>query len=149
MTAPGSLRNLSILGFIVMVVAIMGLALGHALLTRLPIAVAFQVAALALMVWARVTFGRRSFHAAANATEGGLVTDGPYRWIRHPIYTGICLFAWAGIVPHLSVVSVLLGAIMIAGAIVRMLAEERLLVQRYPDYAQYAQRTKRMVPYVF
>jgi protein-S-isoprenylcysteine O-methyltransferase Ste14 len=41
---------------------------------------------------ARVTFGRRSFHAAANPTAGGLVTTGPYRLIRHPIYTAACLF---------------------------------------------------------
>ena len=36
-----------------------------------------------------------------------------------------------------------------AGAIVRMLCEEALLMHQYADYAAYAQRTKRMVPYLF
>ena len=48
------------------------------------------------MVAARITFGRRSFHAAANPTEGGLVTTGPYAYIRHPIYAAILYFVWAG-----------------------------------------------------
>lgn len=28
---------------------------------------------------------------------GGLVTNGPYRFIRHPIYTAVCLFVWTGV----------------------------------------------------
>jgi protein-S-isoprenylcysteine O-methyltransferase Ste14 len=57
-----------------------------------PYVIAAQSAALLLFLWARVTFGRRSFHLMANPTEGGLVTTGPYRYIRHPIYTAMCLF---------------------------------------------------------
>ena len=59
-----------------------------------------QVAAVLLMVWARMTFGRRSFHAAANPTAGGLVTWGPYRYWRHPIYSAILLFLWSGVLSH-------------------------------------------------
>jgi hypothetical protein len=67
------------------------------LFTAQPIAIALQLIAVALMVLARVTFGRRSFHAAANPTAGGLVTTGPYRIIRHPI-SAACLFGWGPIV---------------------------------------------------
>jgi protein-S-isoprenylcysteine O-methyltransferase Ste14 len=61
------------------------------------------------VIWARVAFGRRSFHLAANPTEGGLVTTGPYRLIRHPIYTGVCLVAGAEVLAHLSWKAALLG----------------------------------------
>ena len=126
-----------------------GLLLTHALLSHSPVVIGIQVAAAGLVLWARITFGRRSFHAAANPTEGGLVTTGPYRHIRHPIYTAACLFGWAGVLANMSVVSVALGGLLILGAVMRMLTEERLVVQRYPAYRQYAQTTKRMVPYVF
>ena len=130
-------------------VAILGLFYSHALLSRSPVVIGVQVAAVGLVLWARATLGRRSFHAAADPTEGGLVTTGPYHFIRHPIYTGACLFGWAGILAHVSVVPVTLGGLLVLGAFMRMLTEESLVVQRYPAYRQYAQVTRRMVPYVF
>jgi len=119
------------------------------LFTAQPIAIALQLMGVALMVWARVTFGRRSFHAAANPTAGGLVTTGPYRIIRHPIYTAACLFGWGPIVVHRSLVSVALGILLLLGALMRMICEEQLVKQKYPEYVEYAKVTKRMVPYLF
>jgi protein-S-isoprenylcysteine O-methyltransferase Ste14 len=96
-----------------------------------------------------VTFGRRSYHPAANPTAGGLVTTGPYRFIRHPIYTAVCLFVSAGAAAHLSLITILLCAVVWGGAIARMFCEERLVALRYPEYRQYAVSTARMIPFVF
>ena len=79
----------------------------------------------------------------------GLVTTGPYRWLRHPIYTAICLFIWACFAGHTSLFALGMASLVTAGAVVRMLTEESLLSHRYPEYAEYARRTKRMVPYLF
>ncbi|MGB8078630.1 MAG: isoprenylcysteine carboxylmethyltransferase family protein, partial [Gallionella sp.] len=100
-------------------------------------------------VWARLTFGQRSMQAAADPSAGGLVRTGPYRYIRHPIYTAACLFGWAGILAHWSPTNVMLGVLLIGGAIARMLCEERLIIEVYPEYRDYARATKRMVPYIF
>jgi protein-S-isoprenylcysteine O-methyltransferase Ste14 len=78
-----------------------------------------------------------------------LVTTGPYRFIRHPIYTAVGLFITAGATAHLSWRTFLLCALVWGGAIVRMLCEERLVVKRYPEYRQYAATTSRMIPFVF
>jgi protein-S-isoprenylcysteine O-methyltransferase Ste14 len=143
------LKVFSIVGVVVMVGALIGLYKIGVLFTAQPIAIVLQLFAVALMVSARVTFGRRSFHAAANPTAGGLVTTGPYRIIRHPIYTAACLFGWASIVVHWSLVSVAFGMLLLLGALVRMLCEEQLVKQKYPEYVEYAKVTKRMVPYLF
>jgi protein-S-isoprenylcysteine O-methyltransferase Ste14 len=143
------LKSLSAIGLLFMVGGAVGLLLTHALFSTNPVVIAVQAAAFGLMVWARITFGMRSFHATADPTEGGLVTTGPYAFIRHPIYTAICLFVGAGAVAHLSWVTAGLACATVLGGIARMLSEERLLVGRYPDYAAYAARTKRMLPYVF
>jgi protein-S-isoprenylcysteine O-methyltransferase Ste14 len=143
-------KGLSVAAFLSMVVGLLALLFpAMVLFTVSPVVIAFQVAALALMVWARMTFGLRSFHAVANPTEGGLVTSGPYHFIRHPIYTAVCLFAWPPVLAGLSVRSVLAGLLITTGAIVRMLCEEQLLVTRHPAYVEYMRTTKRMVPGVF
>ena|SRR5689334_3567398 len=142
-------RKISILGLVVMIGALIGLYKIGVLFTAQPIAIALQLMAVALMVWARVTFGRRSFHAAANPTAGGLVTAGPYRIIRHPIYTAACLFGWGAIVVQRSLVSVALGILLLLGALMRMICEEQLVKQKYPEYIEYAKVTKRMIPYLF
>lgn len=143
------LKIISILGLVVMIGALVGLYKIGVLFTTQPIAIALQLIAVALMVWARVTFGRRSFHAAANPTAGGLVTTGPYRIIRHPIYTAASLFGWGAIVAHWSLVSVALGVLLLLGVLMRMMCEEQLVKQKYPEYVEYAKVTKRMIPYLF
>jgi protein-S-isoprenylcysteine O-methyltransferase Ste14 len=142
------MRTLSILGFAGMVAGIPLLFRLDALLGEEPVAITVQVLAVALMVWARIVFGRRSFHAAGNPTEGGLVTSGPYRYIRHPIYAAVLYVVWAGVLSHLSARAVLCGLLVTAGAGVRIYVEERLLVEKYPEYRAYAGRTRRIIPFV-
>jgi protein-S-isoprenylcysteine O-methyltransferase Ste14 len=140
---------LSILGLAIMVLALAGLFYTHALISSSRAVIALQAFAVVLLIWARTTFGIRSYHASASPTEGGLVTTGPYAFIRHPIYTAVSLFGWAGILAHWRPRSISLGVLLLVGALVRMLCEERLVVERYPEYRQYMARTKRMVPYLF
>lgn len=98
------------------------------------------------MLWARVTFGMRSFHADARPTAGGLVTTGPYRYVRHPIYAAICLFIWTGVVAHLSPLTIGLGIVATGGILIRIRCEETLVTELYPEYRDYSARTKRLIP---
>jgi protein-S-isoprenylcysteine O-methyltransferase Ste14 len=143
------LRNMSLAALLIMALALTGLLVRGVFFPSQPVAVIAEVAAVALMAWARLTFGHRSLQAAADPTAGGLVTTGPYRYIRHPIYTAACLFGWSGILANWSLINIVLGVLLIAGAIGRMLCEERMLIEAYPEYRAYARATKRMVPYVF
>ena len=146
---PDMLTSLSRVSLLLMILAMAGLLVTHSLVSPSPVAIVLQCLAFLLMLWARATFGKRSFHALADPTSGGLVTTGPYHFIRHPIYAAACLFGWAGALHSGSALALSLGGLLFLGALGRMLCEERLLVRRYPEYAAYAQVTKRLVPYVF
>jgi len=132
-----------------LVACIVGLYLiKYAIFGAGPITITIQIIAVLLMVWARLTFGIRSFHGTANPTAGGLVTTGPYRYIRHPIYAAILYFLWAGIAAHPSLVALAVVLLATAFTAVRIVAEEKLLVTMYPEYGGYARVTKRLVPFV-
>ena len=142
------LRFVSLCGFGLLVIGVIALFMNHSLLADGYFSIGVQVIAVFLMLWARMTFGTRSFHAAANPTEGGLVTSGPYRFIRHPIYAAILYFMVAGAISHISILNIGIAVIAIAGVAMRVYAEEVLLVQRYPEYREYAARTKRFIPFI-
>jgi protein-S-isoprenylcysteine O-methyltransferase Ste14 len=78
-----------------------------------------------------------------------LITTGPYRSIRHPIYSGVIL-AMIGTTIAVSlswlVWVVVLGACFACSAIV----EERFMAGRFPDsYPQYKRSTKMLIPFIF
>lgn len=152
MTSPSSTKStgISVLGFVAAVLAILRLCYTHSIFGVEPISISVQVAAVVLMLYARLTFGMRSFHAAANPTEGELVTRGPFAVVRNPIYSAAILFTWTGVAVHLSVENVLLALVVAGGMLVRIFAEEKLLHARYgAEYAAYTKRVKRLVPLVF
>ena len=143
-----SLGVTSVAAFVLMVAGLFWLILTNQVFAKEPLFVAVQVAAVLLMIWARIVFGRRSFHAAANPTAGGIVTTGPYRVIRHPIYAAVLYFIWAAALDHRTLVAITAAVALTIGAVVRMLSEEHLLVAQYPEYAAYKARTARVVPYL-
>jgi protein-S-isoprenylcysteine O-methyltransferase Ste14 len=142
-------RIASVLGLLAMIAGILALLWLRSLFHLFFLVILLQAAAALLIIWARLLFGWRSFHFAANPTRGGLVTTGPYHFIRHPIYAAVCLFVWAGALGSLSLLSFLSALLTTLGAVIRVFCEERLLAEGYPEYLEYAARTKRMIPYLF
>ena len=139
-------RDHSLLLYGVTVLALTLLFLRQELIALSAPALVAQALSVALMVWSRLTLGLRSFHAAATPTSGPLVATGPYRVWRHPIYASIIYFAWSGILSAPSPTGIALGSVIAISLYARMLTEERRLETVYPDYAQYACGTARLIP---
>ena len=112
-------------------------------------AVVLQVLAGALMIWARLTFGFRSLHMGPEPTPGGLVTTGPFRFLRHPLYASMLWWVWAATASHISWIGTVLASLVTASFWFRMLAEERELLLAFPEtYPDYMRRTRRVIPFV-
>jgi protein-S-isoprenylcysteine O-methyltransferase Ste14 len=90
---------------------------------------------------------RSSFSLVPEARR--LVTAGPYRWVRHPLYLGETMSGFGLILPGLSPLSVGVFAVYLAAQLTRMHMEERMLQAEFPDYAAWARRTRRLVPFIY
>jgi protein-S-isoprenylcysteine O-methyltransferase Ste14 len=141
-------RTISILATVILVVAAVALVLRRAILGDWPFTLCLQAVGLALVLWARITFGLRSFHFAANPTAGRLVTNGPYHYVRNPIYAGAWLFVWSGVASHWSPMNAMLAGIVALTLLVRLACEEQLLRRTYPEYEDYAHKTARLIPFI-
>jgi protein-S-isoprenylcysteine O-methyltransferase Ste14 len=102
----------------------------------------FLVAALGLGlgVWAGWTMGPSLSAFPRPPRHAELVDRGPYRYLRHPIYVGGVLF-FAGLSLVFSVWGLVLTAVLAAFWIAKARLEERHLVARFPEYADYRRKT--------
>ncbi|CAD5373912.1 hypothetical protein RA210_U40315 [Rubrivivax sp. A210] len=103
-----------------------------------------------LGLWALASNRPGNFNIHPSPREGGqLVQRGPYRWIRHPMYTAVLAFglacAWAAGAPWGWVCLTALLAVLVAKAAL----EERWMLEQHAGYAAYRERTHRFLPGLF
>jgi protein-S-isoprenylcysteine O-methyltransferase Ste14 len=109
---------------------------------------ALCVAGLAFAVWARIALGRSWGMPMTLHSAPELVTAGPYRFVRHPIYTGLAAMTTgtALVFPPVALWALVLIAFMIYSA----RREERDMANRFPSaYAEYRRHSKMIVPFLF
>jgi protein-S-isoprenylcysteine O-methyltransferase len=110
--------------------------------------VALAAGSVALTFWAVRTLGRQ-WALAARLVEGHeLVTSGPYRYVRNPIYAGLLGMLLATGLAHSRPLGLVLGAVVfVAGTVVRVRAEERLLRGAFGEtWEAWAGRTPALLP---
>ena len=103
---------------------------------------------IALAVWARLHLGRNWGMPMTQRAEPELVTSGPYRFVRHPIYSGL-LTAMLGTALVDNLLGLIVVAVLIAYFYYCGTVEERNLVATFPSaYPQYRSRTKMLIPFL-
>ena len=112
------------------------------------IGLAVFVLGLALAVWARIYLGRNWGMPMSHKVDPELVTTGPYRRIRHPIYSGI-IVAMIGTAIAVSLFWLIAVAALGAYFLYSAVMEERYMSDRFPDsYPAYKRSTKMLIPFI-
>jgi protein-S-isoprenylcysteine O-methyltransferase len=106
-------------------------------------------AGMAFLVWGRQHLGRNWSQTVSIKKEPELITSGPYRYVRHPMYAGgliacigsaiVCGGAWIFLL-------LILGTIFLG----RVGAEDKLMEKQFPnEFPDYKKRTKALIPFVW
>lgn len=140
------------LSFVVVVILLRAFHVNGGLAVQAPAVriagAALFLCGLGLAVWARIHIGRNWGMPMTKMEEPELVTSGPYRLVRHPIYSGILLgLLGTALATNLYwlIALVVLGAYFLYSARV----EERLMTASFPTaYPSYRAKSKMLIPFV-
>ncbi|HTX40011.1 MAG TPA: isoprenylcysteine carboxylmethyltransferase family protein, partial [Bryobacteraceae bacterium] len=79
-----------------------------------------------------------------------VISDGPYRCVRHPMYSAILLMVLATPLALGSYIAVPLTVLIVPVLVYRLANEEKVLLRELPGYAEYCRRTRyRLAPWVY
>lgn len=118
--------------------------------TSNPLVIGGFAIGLALMVWSLKTMRLSNLNIMPDLREKSvLVTSGPYRWIRHPMYSAVLLMTLMLVLTDLTGVRCLYWIVLLLDLGLKFRYEESLLLKKHPEYAIYRKRTKMLIPFVF
>lgn len=109
----------------------------------------FEFLAVLLGLWAIWAVGPQRVQISPTIAENSiLVVRGPYRWIRHPMYTAVL---WVSLVPVATDPTPLrigVWVVLLADLLLKLRYEERLLLAHFEGYAEYRRRSKQLIPFL-
>ena len=114
------------------------------------LSVALCASGIAFAIWARFTIGRNWSATPTLKRDHELERSGPYRLVRHPIYTGILLAGEGTLASCGSYRDLLTMAYILVAVRLKIGIEERLMLRQFPqDYPAYQRTAKALIPFVW
>ena len=111
---------------------------------------AFAIPGAGLAIWAWIAIGLTKIRIMPDVgPKTTLVVSPPYRWIRHPMYSGLLLFALALVVAAPSLLRIILWATLFVVLELKSRLEEHHLIARFPDYNQYRRTSWKFLPPIY
>ena len=104
---------------------------------------------VAFGLWAILSMGRFVSISPRLKQNAVLRVDGPYRLVRHPMYLALMIFCGGYLTDEFTIYKLAIWLSLLCVLACKMYYEEKILRNRFPEYGQYAKKTKRIIPFVF
>jgi protein-S-isoprenylcysteine O-methyltransferase Ste14 len=104
---------------------------------------------LLLSLIAALRLGKNLTPLPCPKDDSQLVQLGLYRFVRHPIYSGVLLvgFGWLLMYPHALILLYLIALIVFFEFKIKL--EERWLLEKFPAYTEYCKKVKKLIPWIY
>ena len=111
------------------------------------IGVGLVVASALIVTWGLQTLGKNFTDTVVIRKNHTLVTNGPYRWVRHPLYSGYFVMVFGATLLMSNWFPAVSGAAALTLVVIRTRIEEEKLIERFGDeYQAYMNRVGRFLP---
>jgi protein-S-isoprenylcysteine O-methyltransferase Ste14 len=103
-----------------------------------------------LAVWAVVSMKESKLRISPiPAKEARMIINGPYRVIRHPMYTSIIIGMIGLLIIHFSIIRLIMFLALIVVLIIKLNWEEKMLLEKFSGYKNYRERTNKLIPFIY
>ena len=110
----------------------------------------FILLGIALGLYAIYTIRIGNFNISPHVKPDGImIAHGPYRLIRHPMYTAILITCWPLVLGHFSFTGLLCVTGLTIVLIIKLHIEEQYLTQAFGAYREYTTTSKKLFPFIW
>jgi protein-S-isoprenylcysteine O-methyltransferase Ste14 len=127
-----------------------GLLLTGPLLTLNLMEICIGFLSVLLGIWAVVSMHKSKLSVFPTLKEGAvIITNGPYRFIRHPMYLAVIFFALSMLLENMSLIRIAIWVLLVFNLLIKIEFEEKILCKEFKEYEKYSIKTRKLLPFIY
>jgi len=104
---------------------------------------------LGIALWGAILLGPNLTPMPRPKSNGQLIQNGLYRHVRHPIYLGVILLSFGWAASEQNLYTLIVAILLLIFFDLKSRKEEEWLREQFKDYAEYQQKTKKLIPFIY